>query len=123
MYKEGNRPYSIRQHSRIQNIGFFDKVTGVIPLLTGIMQHFVSDHAIYHEGAIYTPMWFYWHTPEKYAEVGITPEMVEEHLEILAKFEFTEEADEAFSEKRSEFIGEEVSLREIRNRRRGNRRE
>ncbi|MCL1880746.1 MAG: hypothetical protein FWF76_01050 [Oscillospiraceae bacterium] len=85
-----------------------------------LMQHFVSDHAIYHEGAIYTPMWFYWHAPEKYAEVGITPEMVEEHLEILAEFEFTEEADEAFSEKLSEFIGEEVSLREIRNRRRGN---
>jgi len=60
---------------------------------------------------------------EAVGEVGVTPEMVEEHLEILSEFEFTEESDEAFSEKLSEFIGEEVSLREIRNRRRGNRRE
>jgi hypothetical protein len=40
--------------------------------------------------------------------------MVEEKLELYAEFDFTDEADEAFSEKLSEFLDEEVSLKEIR---------
>jgi len=63
----------------------------------------------------FSPAWLYLHTPEDYEEVGITPEMIKENLDLYSEFHLTDEADEAFSEKLSEFIGEEVSLKKIRN--------
>jgi hypothetical protein len=40
--------------------------------------------------------------------------MVAERLELYAEFMFTAEADVAFSEKLSRFLGEEISLSMIR---------
>jgi hypothetical protein len=96
--------------------GFTDEELSLIVSLdeAAIMEHFVSDYAIYLDGAIFTPMWLYWHSPEDYAKVGITPEMVAERLPLYAKFEFAAEADVAFSEKLSEFVGEEISLSAMR---------
>jgi hypothetical protein len=79
-----------------------------------IMEHFVSDYSIYNDGEIFTPMWLYYHDTEEYEEVGLTLEMIDEKLEFYAELDFTEEAEEAFSEKLSEFLDEEVSLKEIR---------
>ncbi|MDR2590028.1 MAG: hypothetical protein LBC71_03450 [Oscillospiraceae bacterium] len=102
---------------------FTDEEIKIITSLdeTAIMEYFVADFSIYHDGEIFTPMWLYYHDIGAYEEVGITPEMVEEKIELYAEFSFTDEADEAFSEKLSEFIGEEVSLRRIRSRNHGRR--
>jgi len=74
------------------------------------MEHFVSDYSIYHDGEIFTPMWLYYYDTDDYEEAGITPKMVEEKLDLYAEFQFTDEAAEAFEEKLSEFLGEDVSL-------------
>ena len=80
-----------------------------------VTAQFAEETAIVIEDRAFSPIWLYLHTPEDYEEVGITPEMVEEKLELYSEFHLTDEADEAFSEKLSEFIGEEVSLKKIRN--------
>jgi hypothetical protein len=79
-----------------------------------VTAQFAEETAIVIEDRAFSPAWLYLHTSEAYEEVGITPEMVEEKLELYAEFNFTDEADEAFSEKLSEFLGEEVSLKKIR---------
>ena len=75
---------------------------------------FANEHAIVIGDKAIPPAWLYLHTPEDYARVGITPEMVAEKLPLYAEFYFTDEADAAFSEKLSEFVGREVSLKQIR---------
>jgi hypothetical protein len=82
-----------------------------------ILEYFISDYAIFHEGMAFTPQWLYWHGTEAYEYVGITPEMIEERLQLFSEFHFTEEAGAAFEEKLSEFTGTEVSFSEIRARR------
>ncbi|MCL2632990.1 MAG: hypothetical protein FWD34_00565 [Oscillospiraceae bacterium] len=76
-----------------------------------IMEYFVSDYSIYHNGRIFTPAWIYYHTLESYKSAGITPAMLEEKLPLYAEFNFTEEATAAFEQKLSEFTGNAVSLR------------
>ena len=95
-----------------ENFYFTDEEIALICSLNeaAIMEYFVSDYAIYHEGAIYSPIWFYCYALEDYAEAGITPEMIEKKLELYAEFSFTEEGEAAFEEKLSEFLGVEVSL-------------
>ena len=44
--------------------------------------------------------------------------MIEEKLDVYSEIELSDEAEEAFEEKLSEFVGEEVSLKKIRNRNR-----
>ncbi|MDR2590029.1 MAG: hypothetical protein LBC71_03455 [Oscillospiraceae bacterium] len=86
-----------------------------------VTAQFAEETAIVVGDKAFEPYWLYLHSTEAYEEVGITPEMVEEKLDLYAEFEFTAEADEAFSAKLSEFIGEEVSLRRIRSRNHGRR--
>jgi hypothetical protein len=81
-----------------------------------ITAQFAEDVAIVIEDRTFSPAWLYLHTAKDYEEVGITPEMVREKLPLWSEFELTEEADATFSEKLSEFMGEEISLRKIRER-------
>ncbi|MDR2532531.1 MAG: hypothetical protein LBC82_06780 [Oscillospiraceae bacterium] len=74
-----------------------------------IMEYFVSDFSIYVDGMIFSPQWIYWNSIKDYEVVGITPEMVEERLELFSEFYFTPEAAEAFGKKLAEFIGAESS--------------
>jgi hypothetical protein len=76
---------------------------------TRIAEYFASDYSIIIGGKIYPPTWLYLHTPEEWQRVGITPEMVEERLELFSEFNFTLEATEAFGKKLAEFIGAESS--------------
>ena len=87
---------------------------------TIITEYFAESAAIVIEGKAYPGMWLYLHTPDDYEAAGITPEMLTQKLDLYAEFRFTPEADVAFSEKLSEFMGEEVSLseRRVRNERR-----
>ena len=75
-----------------------------------VTAHFATDEAIITNNNIFSPYWLYCHTPEDYEEAGITPEMIEEKIEMYAAFEFSNEAEAAFEEKLSSFIGAEVSL-------------
>ena len=75
-----------------------------------VTAHFATNAAIITDNNIFTPFWLYCHTAEDYEEAGITPEMIEEKLEMYAAFEFSNEAEAAFEEKLSSFIGAEVSL-------------
>ena len=79
-----------------------------------IMEHFVSDYTLYHNGKVFTPMWFYLHTPDDYRAEGITLEMVEDKLSWFANIPIQREAVVAFEEKLSAFVGDEVSFDEIR---------
>jgi hypothetical protein len=75
-----------------------------------ILEHFISDYSIFHDGRGFTPAWIYWHDIEAYEAVGITPEMIEEKLHLYAEFSFTAEATLAFEAKLSEFLGREIIL-------------
>lgn len=86
-----------------------------------VLAQFASDKSIIIGDKAYPPNWVYTHTPEDYEEVGITPEMIEEKLELYAEFSFTDDAETAFEEKLSEFVEEEVSFRQIRERNRNRR--
>jgi hypothetical protein len=78
-----------------------------------ILEHFVSDYSIFHDGRVFSPAWLYWHTPDDYERAGITSEMIEEKLDLYAEFNFTAEAAEAFELKLSEFIGNDVTFDRI----------
>jgi hypothetical protein len=75
-----------------------------------ILEHFASEYVLLHDGRGFTPAWIYWHSTEDYKTVGITPEMLEERLELYSEFNFTLEATLAFEEKLSEFMGIDVVL-------------
>jgi hypothetical protein len=75
-----------------------------------ILEYFASEYVLIHGGRGFTPSWIYWHSAEDYKAVGITPEMLEERLELYSEFNFTLEATLAFEEKLSEFMGVEVVL-------------
>ena len=79
-----------------------------------ILKQFANPYAIIIKDKVYTPAWLYNHTPDDYRKAGITPEMLEEKLDLYAEILFTDEADRAFSAKLTEFMGEEVSLKERR---------
>ncbi|MDR2531403.1 MAG: hypothetical protein LBC82_00980 [Oscillospiraceae bacterium] len=75
-----------------------------------IAEYFVSDYSIIIGTRIYPPAWIYERSIEDYIIAGITPEMVEERLELFSEFSLSAVALEAFEEKLSEFIGSDVSL-------------
>ena len=79
-----------------------------------VLAHFATEEAIVIGDRVYSPEWVYYHTPDDYAKAGITSKMIEQRLDLYAKLRFTQEADTAFSRKLSWYIGEDVSLREIR---------
>ncbi|MDR2531531.1 MAG: hypothetical protein LBC82_01655 [Oscillospiraceae bacterium] len=73
-----------------------------------VLEQFASLFAIVVGDRIYSPVWLYIHTPEEWQLVGITPEMVEERLELFSEFNFTPEAARAFESKLSDFTGRDV---------------
>ncbi|MDR2569839.1 MAG: hypothetical protein LBD23_06025 [Oscillospiraceae bacterium] len=75
-----------------------------------ILEYFISEFSIFHDGRGFTPSWIYHHTLEDYEAVGLTAEMIEEKLHLYAEFSFTEEATLAFEAKLSEFLGRDVIL-------------
>ena len=79
-----------------------------------VLRHFALDTTFVVGNRAYSPLWLYAHTVEDYTRVGITPEMVAEKLPLYAEFYLADEADVAFSRKLSEFLGEEISLRQMR---------
>ena len=76
-----------------------------------VLAQFATEHAIVIGEEVFSPFWLYVNPLENFTEVGLTPEMVEEKLELYAEFHFTEEAEAAFEEKLSEFLGREVRLK------------
>lgn len=79
-----------------------------------ITAHFAETTAIVIEDRAYSPAWLYLNKLENYEKAGITPEMLEEKLDVYAEFGLTNQADEAFSKKLSEFTGKKVSLKQRR---------
>ena len=82
--------------------------SGDIGLIT---KTFASKYSIVVGDKIYTPEWLYVHSPEEYKAVGITPEDVLSRVEFYTDIYFTDEARQAFSEKLSEFTGEQVYIK------------
>ena len=81
-----------------------------------IQEKALNDWTILTEGEIYSAKWVMNHDPSDYARAGLTPEIVKEKLKFYAELELGDSVRDAFSEKLSEFIGEEVSLKEIKER-------
>jgi len=75
-----------------------------------IAEYFVSDYSIVIGDMIYPPAWVYFNSFGDYEAAGITPEMIEEKLDLYAEFSFTAEAAEAFEAKLSEFMETDVVL-------------
>ncbi|MDR2569838.1 MAG: dockerin type I repeat-containing protein [Oscillospiraceae bacterium] len=95
------------------SIGFTDE--DIAALLTRceatVLNHFADENAIVIEDRVYTMAWIYRNTAEGYKAVGITPEMIEERLKLLAEFDFLPvEATLAFESKLSQFLGRDIVL-------------
>ena len=114
-------------HEKIGTPGFFGKEYPYRPFFTDeeieilltrdeakVLAHFALEQTIVIGDRAYAPVWLYYHTPDDYRKAGITPEMLEKKLDSYAEFVLTDEADRAFSAKLTEFMGEEVSLKERR---------
>jgi hypothetical protein len=94
---------------------FPDEIAAILSRCEAIMlAQFASPYAIVIGDRVYSPMWIYSNTVEGWDAVGITPEMVAEKLPLWADIWLDDEADVAFSEKISEFVGEEISLSAMR---------
>ncbi len=73
-----------------------------------IIARFASEYSIGIGKHIYSPQWMYLHTPEQYAQVGITKEMVREKIASYSKIPLPYEARIAFQNKISDFLEEEI---------------
>ena|GEM_PF-2362602 len=78
----------------------FEKITAQFAESTAII---IAENA-------YSPFWLYTNTPDAYKSAGITTDMISEKLELYSEFNFTAEATEAFENKLSAFMGEEITL-------------
>lgn len=75
-----------------------------------IVNCFASDYSIVVGDNVYSPSWVYYHTPDDYAECGITPEVLREYTDKYSAINFNADAQAAFEGKLSEFTGEAVEL-------------
>lgn len=73
-----------------------------------VVQHFASDYSIVIGEYVYSPRWMYLHTAEDYQEEGITPEMILEKIEYYSGIPLSVNARNAFADKLSEFVGQEI---------------
>ncbi|MCM1329417.1 MAG: hypothetical protein NC253_08260 [Ruminococcus sp.] len=76
-----------------------------------ITETYATKYSIALGEKIYTPEWLYVHPLEDYRLAGITPEEVLARVEFFTDIYFTDEARQAFSEKLSEFTGEQVYIK------------
>lgn len=74
---------------------------------------FASDYSVVVGENAYCPNWLYISTIDDYKAAGIDSEAVKAKAPLYSDFAFSEEARKAFSEKLSEFIGEEVVIEPI----------
>jgi beta-lactamase regulating signal transducer with metallopeptidase domain len=70
-----------------------------------IVSYFASDYSIVVGDKIYSPHWVYTHTIAAYKQAGITPEALQQKLELYADISFTPEARAALNEKINSYIG------------------
>lgn len=74
---------------------------------------FASKYSVVVGEKAYCPNWLYISTIDDYKTAGIDAEAVKAKAPLYSDFAFSEEARKAFSEKLSEFIGEEVVIEPI----------
>ena len=74
---------------------------------------FASEYSVVVGENAYCPNWLYSNTIDDYKAAGIDAEAVKAKAPLYSDFAFSEEARKAFSEKLSEFIGEEVVIEPI----------
>ena len=74
---------------------------------------FASKYSVVVGENAYCPYWLYSNTIDDYTAAGIDAEAVKAKAPLYSDFAFSEEARKAFSEKLSEFIGEEVVIEPI----------
>lgn len=74
---------------------------------------FASKYSVVVGENAYCPNWLYINTIDDYTAAGIDAEAVKAKAPLYSDFAFSEEARKAFSEKLSEFIGEEVVIEPI----------
>ena len=74
---------------------------------------FASEYSVVVGENAYCPNWLYISTIDDYKAAGIDSEAVKAKAPLYSDFAFSEEARKAFSEKLSEFIGEEVVIEPI----------
>lgn len=74
---------------------------------------FASKYSVVVGENAYCPYWLYSNTIDDYKAAGIDTEAVKAKAPLYSDFAFSEEARKAFSEKLSEFIGEEVVIEPI----------
>ena len=74
---------------------------------------FASKYSVVVGENAYCPYWLYSNTIDDYKAAGSDAEAVKAKAPLYSDFAFSEEARKAFSEKLSEFIGEEVVIEPI----------
>lgn len=74
---------------------------------------FASKYSVVVGENAYCPYWLYSNNIDDYKAAGIDAEAVKAKAPLYSDFAFSEEARKAFSEKLSEFIGEEVVIEPI----------
>ena len=78
-----------------------------------VTNEFASEYSVVVGENAYCPNWLYINTIDDYTAAGINAEAVKKKAPLYSDFAFSEEARKAFSEKLSEFIGEEVVIEPI----------
>lgn len=78
-----------------------------------VTNEFASEYSVVVGENAYCPYWLYSNTIDDYTAAGIDAEAVKAKAPLYSDFAFSEEARKAFSEKLSEFIGEEVVIEPI----------
>lgn len=78
-----------------------------------VTNEFASEYSVVVGENAYCPNWLYINTIDDYTAAGIDAEAVKAKAPLYSDFAFSEEARKAFSEKLSEFIGEEVVIEPI----------
>lgn len=75
---------------------------------------FASEYSIVVGKNAYCPDWLYSNSVDDYTAAGIDAEAVKEKAPLYSDFAFSEGAGKAFSEKLSDFIGEEIVIEPIK---------
>lgn len=78
-----------------------------------VTNEFASEYSVVVGENAYCPNWLYINTIDDYTAAGINAEAVKKKAPLYSDFAFSEEARKAFSEKLSEFIGEDVVIEPI----------
>ena len=78
-----------------------------------VTNEFASEYSVVVGENAYCPNWLYINTIDDYTAAGINAEAVKEKAPLYSDFAFSNEARKAFSEKLSEFIGEDVVIEPI----------